>query len=213
VAIAKILDKSHQLTFTTSADMVALKEHFPSLTPEEYFAWEEQQLERHEYLDGEVYAMSGGTINHGDIALNFGVLLKTHLRGRGCKTLNSDCRVKVLGMNKYVYPDTSVTCDDRDKTTTQYITYPCLIIEVLSPGTEAYDRGNKFKMYRRNPNLQEYVLVSADMIEIELFRRTQTDDWRIINYQSGDTVELNSVNLTFEIEQLYEDIVFAEPET
>lgn len=213
MAIAKILDKSHQLTFTTSADMVALKEHFPSLTPEEYFAWEEQQLERHEYLDGEVYAMSGGTINHGDIALNFGVLLKTHLRGRGCKTLNSDCRVKVLGMNKYVYPDTSVTCDDRDKTTTQYITYPCLIIEVLSPGTEAYDRGNKFKMYRRNPNLQEYVLVSADMIEIELFRRTQTDDWRIINYQSGDTVELNSVNLTFEIEQLYEDIVFAEPET
>jgi Uma2 family endonuclease len=213
VAIAKILDKSHQLTFTTSADMVALKEHFPSFTPEEYFAWEEQQSERHEYMDGEVYAMSGGTINHGDIALNFGVLLKTHLRGRGCKTLNSDCRVKILGMNKYVYPDTSVTCDDRDKTTTQYITYPCLIIEVLSPGTEAYDRGNKFKMYRRNPNLQEYVLVSADLIEIELFRRTQTDDWRIINYQSGDTVELNSVNLTFEIEQLYEDIVFAEPET
>jgi Uma2 family endonuclease len=213
VAIAKILDKSHQLTFTTSADMVALKEHFPSFTPEEYFAWEEQQLERHEYLDGEVYAMSGGTINHGDIALNFSVLLKTHLRGRGCKTLNSDCRVKVLGMNKYVYPDTSVTCDDRDKTTTQYITYPCLIIEVLSPGTEAYDRGNKFKMYRRNPNLQEYVLVSADMIEVELFRRTQADDWRIINYQAGDTVELTSVNLKFEIEQLYEDIIFPEPET
>jgi Uma2 family endonuclease len=213
MAIAKIVDESHQLTSTTFADMVALKEHFPSFTPEEYFAWEEQQLERHEYMDGEVYAMSGGTINHGDIALNFGVLLKTHMRGRGCKTLNSDCRVKVLGMNKYVYPDTSVTCDDRDKTTTQYITYPCLIIEVLSPGTEAYDRGNKFKMYRRNPSLQEYVLVSADTIEVELFRRTQTDDWRIINYQAGDKVELTSVNLTFEIEQLYEDIVFPESET
>jgi Uma2 family endonuclease len=88
--------------------MIALKEHFPRFTPEEYFAWEEQQLERHEYIDGEVYAMSGGTINHGDIALNFGVLLKTHMRGRGCKTLNSDCRVKIFGMDKYVYPDTSV---------------------------------------------------------------------------------------------------------
>ena len=190
--------------------MIALKEHFPKFTPEEYFAWEEQQLERHEYIDGEVYAMSGGTVTHSQIASNFNRLLGNHIRGSGCKTLNSDCRVKVLGMDKYVYPDTSVTCDDRDKTTTQYIAYPCLIIEVLSPTTEAYDRGNKFKMYRRNPSLQEYVLVSADTIEIELFRKTETDDWRIINYQAGDTVDLKSINLTCQIEQIYEDIVFTE---
>jgi Uma2 family endonuclease len=192
--------------------MVALKEHFPRFTPEEYFAWEEQQLERHEYIDGEVYAMSGGTINHGDIAGNILTLLKTHMRGRGCKILNSDCRVKILEIDKYVYPDTSVTCDERDKTTTQYITYPCLIVEVLSSSTEAYDRGNKFKMYRRNPSLQEYVLVSAETIEIELFRKTDTDLWQIINYQTGDVVELKSINLTFPIEQIYEDIVFAEYE-
>ena len=190
--------------------MVAAREHLPRFTPEEYFAWEEQQLERHEYIDGEVYAMSGGTINHGDIALNFGALLKSHMRGRGCKTLNSDCRVSIVGSTKYVYPDLSVTCDERDQTTAQYITYPCLIVEVLSPGTEAYDRGNKFKMYRRNPSLQEYVLVSAEMIEIELFRKTDTDDWRIINYQAGDTVELKSINLICPIEQIYEDIVFFE---
>jgi Uma2 family endonuclease len=190
--------------------MIALKEHSPKFTPEEYFAWEEQQLERHEYIDGEVYAMSGGTINHGDIAGNFLSLLKAHMRGSGCKTLNSDCRVSIVGATKYVYPDISVTCDDRDKTMSQYITYPCLIVEVLSPTTEAYDRGNKFKMYRRNPSLQEYVLVSVDTIEIELFRKTETDDWRIINYQTGDTVELKSVNLTCQIEQIYEDIVFPE---
>lgn len=190
--------------------MVAAREHLPRFTPEEYFAWEEQQLERHEYIDGEVYAMSGGTINHGDIALNFGALLKSHMRGRGCKTLNSDCRVSIVGSTKYVYPDLSVTCDERDQTTAQYITYPCLIVEVLSPGTEAYDRGNKFKMYRRNPSLQEYVLVSAETIEIELFRKTDTDDWRIINYQAGDTVELKSINLTCQIEQIYEDIAFFE---
>jgi Uma2 family endonuclease len=103
-----------------------------------------------------------------------------------------------------------VTCDDRDRTTTQYITYPCLIVEVLSPSTEAYDRGNKFKMYRRNPSLQEYVLVSVDAIEIELFRKTETGDWRIINYQKGDAIELKSVNFTCQIEQVYEDIVFNE---
>jgi Uma2 family endonuclease len=188
--------------------MIALKEHFPRFTPEEYFAWEEQQLERHEYMDGEVYAMSGGTVIHSQIASNFNRLLGNHLRGSGCKTLNSDCRVNVLGMDKYVYPDTSVTCDERDKTTTQYITHPCLIVEVLSPSTEAYDRGNKFKMYRRNPSLQEYVLVSTDVIEIELFRKIDTEDWRIINYQAGDSMELKSVNLTFLIDEIYEDIVF-----
>ena len=187
--------------------MIALKEHFPKFTPEEYFLWEEQQLERHEYIDGEVYAMSGGTIAHGEIAGNFLALLKAHLRGSGCKTLNSDCRVSIVGAMKFVYPDISVTCDDRDKTTAQYVTYPCLIVEVLSPSTEAYDRGNKFKMYRRNPSLQEYVLVSVEAIEVELFRKTETGDWRIINYQAGDMVELKSVNFTCQIEQIYEGIV------
>lgn len=188
--------------------MVAATDNSSRLTPEEYFTWEEQQLERHEYIDGEVYAMSGGTINHGAIALNFGALLKVHMRGRGCKTLNSDCRVSIVGATKYVYPDLSITCDERDRTTTQYITYPCLIIEVLSPATEAYDRGNKFKIYRRNPSLQEYVLVSADLIEIELFRKNNGDNWQIINYQSGDIVELKSINLSIPIEQIYEDIIF-----
>jgi Uma2 family endonuclease len=188
--------------------MVAIKDNSLRFTPEEYFAWEEQQLERHEYIDGEFYAMSGGTINHGAIALNFGALLKDHMRGRGCKTLNSDCRVSIMGSTKYVYPDLSITCDDRDRTTAQYITYPCLIVEVLSPGTEAYERGNKFKMYRRNLSLQEYILVSADEIEIELFRRSDGDNWQIINYQAGDIIELKSINLSIPIEQIYEDIEF-----
>jgi Uma2 family endonuclease len=188
--------------------MIAAREHFPRLTPEEYFAWEEQQLVRHEYIDGEVYAMSGGTIDHSDIAGNFLVLLKAHLRGSGCKTLNSDARVNILESSHYVYPDVSVTCDDRDKTTAQYITYPCLVVEVLSSSTEAYDRGNKFKLYRRNPCLQEYVLVSAESMAIELFRKVG-DNWSIIDYEPGDVVELASINLTFPIEQVYEDIVFS----
>jgi Uma2 family endonuclease len=188
--------------------MIAVKENSPRFTPEEYFAWEEKQLERHEYIDGEVYAMSGGTVNHSQIAVNFVSLLKNHLSGSGCKTLNSDCRVKMVEGDNYTYPDVSVTCDERDRTTTQYITYPCLIVEVLSDSTEAYDRGGKFRMYRRNPILQDYVLVSAEKIEIDLYRKTENGSWEIINYQAGDAIELKSVNLSFPIERVYEDVVF-----
>jgi Uma2 family endonuclease len=188
--------------------MVAAREHFPRFTPEEYFAWEEQQLHRHEYIDGEVYAMSGGSINHSDIAMNFGTMLKNHLRGSGCKTLNSDARVNIFESNNYIYPDLSVTCDERDKTTPQYIKYPCLVVEVLSPSTEAYDRGNKFKLYRRNPSLIDYVLVDSSRMTIDLYRKDESSNWYIINYEAGDLIDLKSVNLTFSIEQVYEDIDF-----
>jgi Uma2 family endonuclease len=196
--------------------MIAAREHFPRFTPEEYFAWEEQQLHRHEYIDGEVYAMSGGTQNHSDIAMNFGTMLKSHLRGSGCKTFNSALRVNIFESNNYIYPDLSVTCDDRDKSTPQYITHPCLIIEVLSPSTEAYDRGNKFKLYRKNPSLRDYVLVDTSKMAIDLYRKDQSGNWYIINYEAEDSlaqpfgtkIELKSVNLTFSIEQVYEDIIF-----
>jgi Uma2 family endonuclease len=188
--------------------MIAVKDNSPRFTPEEYFSWEEKQLERHEYIDGEVYAMSGGTVNHSRIALKFGALLDNHLRGSGCQTLNSDCRVKMVEGDNYTYPDVSVTCDERDKTTTQYITYPCLIVEVLSDSTEAYDRGGKFRMYRQNPILQDYLLVSSEKIEIDMYRKTESGSWEIINYQKGDPIELKSINLTFPIEGIYQDIVF-----
>jgi Uma2 family endonuclease len=188
--------------------MIAAQDTFPKFTPEEYFAWEEQQQCRHEYVDGEIYAMTGGTLNHGRIALNFGALLTTHLRGSGCQTGNSDCRVNIQGSNDYVYPDLSVTCDLRDRTATQFISYPCLIAEVLSPSTEAYDRGNKFRMYRRNPILKDYVLIDANSVAIDLYRKDEAENWYILNYQAGDTIDLGSINLTFSIEQVYEDIIF-----
>ena len=188
--------------------MVALKDNLPRFTPEEYFAWEEHQLERHEYIDGEVYAMTGGTQNHSDIAGNFLTLLKLHLRGSGCKAFNSDLRVKIFESNKYVYPDLSVTCDQRDKTTPQYITHPCLIIEVLSPSTAAYDRSDKFRMYRRNPNLIDYVLVDTNKMAIDLYCKDELNKWQIINYAEGDEIELKSINLQIPIEQVYQDIIF-----
>jgi Uma2 family endonuclease len=191
--------------------MVAIPARSPHprfANPEEYFAWEERQEVRHEYIDGEVYAMSGGTINHSLIALNFGSLLRNHLSGSGCLTLNSDARVKINLSERFVYPDVSVTCDERDRSTPQYITYPCLIIEVLSDSTEAYDRGEKFKKYRRNPNLQEYVLVNSNKIAIDLYSRDEDGKWYIINYEAGEQIELKSINLTLSIERVYENVTF-----
>ncbi len=194
--------------------MIAAKENVPQLTPEEYFAWEEKQLEKHEYIDGQVYAMSGGSINHGRVAIKLTAMFDTHLENSGCITGNSDIKINIVETRNYTYPDASVTCDDRDKTTTQYITYPCLIVEVLSASTESYDRGGKFRLYRQNPVLQDYLLVSSTSIEMDLYHKQETGEWVIINYKEGDTVELKSINLNFLIEQVYRGLnLTPEPES
>jgi Uma2 family endonuclease len=139
--------------------------------------------------------------------VRFITLFSNHLETSNCEIGNSDLRVNITGTNNYTYPDVSVTCDNRDKTTTQYITYPCLIVEVLSASTEAYDRGGKFRMYRNNPILQDYLLVSSTSIEIDLYHHKENGEWIIINYKEGDTIELKSINLSFAIEQVYRGLV------
>ncbi|MGB5915605.1 MAG: Uma2 family endonuclease, partial [Phormidesmis sp.] len=172
--------------------MIAAKDNLPQLTPEEYFTWEEKQLEKHEYIGGEVYAMSGGSVNHSRISVRFITLFSNHLEGRTCEPGNSDLRVSIVGTNDYTYPDVSVTCDERDRETSQYITYPCLIVEVLSDSTVAYDRGAKFRLYRNNPVLQDYLLVSTVRIEMDLYHKNDAGDWLILNYKPGDIIELKS---------------------
>ena len=189
-------------------NMVALKEHFPHFTPAEYLEWEEQQEFRHEYVDGEIYAMTGGTVNHGEIAANFINILRNHLRGSGCRVLTSDVKIQTLESNSYCYPDVSVTCDDLDRRATKFISHPCLIVEVLSPSTEAYDRGDKFALYRRSSTLQDYVLVSTNAMRVDLYQRNERGRWEILSYDAGDTIDLPSVNLSVPVGQIYEDIVF-----
>ena len=133
-----------------------------------------------------------------------------------CIALNSDVKIKIQASKKYVYPDASATCDERDRQTTQFISHPSLIVEVLSPSTEAYDspkvtlceRGKKFKLYQRSTSLVEYVLVSAEEIEIEVFRKNERSKWEVTNYVAGDIVELESINLTFPIDRVYRGIEF-----
>ena len=188
--------------------MIAARDEERYFTPEEYFIWEETQLEKHELIDGRVYAMSGGTQNHSAIKLNIGSLIKAHLRGSKCRVFNSDLKVNIFKTRNYTYPDLSVTCDPRDSSSPQYITYPCLIVEVLSDSTEAYDRGKKFEKYRQNPNLVDYVLVSCDEMAVDIYHKNDAGEWVILSYREGDRVELRSIDLSVAIEVFYEEVIF-----
>lgn len=188
--------------------MVATQSH-PHLTPQEYFEWEARQAIRYEYFDGEVFAMTGGSIPHAEIALNFASFLRDQLRSR-CKVRNSDAKVGITDEGPFTYPDISVTCDERDRTAQQFSRYPCLIVEVVSPSTEAYDRGGKFALYRRLESLKEYVLVGSESQFVEVFRRNAEGTWTFIPYSAGDAVELTSIGLTVPMAVLYEEVVFEE---
>jgi Uma2 family endonuclease len=188
--------------------MVAALQHFPRFTPAEYLEWEEQQEFRNEFVKGEVYAMTGGTINHSKIAVNLTISIGSHLQSGNCQLLNSDAKVKVAESEAFFYPNLSVSCDERDNNADKFISHPCLIIEVLSPATEAYDRGEKFRLYRRSPSLQEYVLVSTTAINVEVFGRDNRGQWLFTAYSAGDIVELNSITCSFPIEQIYAGIAF-----
>lgn len=141
----------------------------------------------------------------------------THALGsEQCIALNSNVRIKIQAAEKYVYPDASVTCDEQDRQAPQFINHPSLIVEVLSPNTEAYDsstktlreRGKKFKLYQRSTSLIEYILVSAEEMEIEIFRKNDRGKWEVTGYNAGEVVELESINLTFPIERVYQGIQF-----
>jgi Uma2 family endonuclease len=170
--------------------MVSAQVHH-RLTPQDYFEWEAQQELRYEYFDGEVFAMDRSLLPHADIALNVASLLRAQLQVR-CKVRSSDAKVGITEDGPFVYPDVSVSCDERDRTAQKFSRYPCLIVEVISPRTEAYDRGGKFAFYRRLESLKEYVLVGSEAKTVEAFRRNSNGSWALIPYGLGETIELAS---------------------
>jgi Uma2 family endonuclease len=175
---------------------------------QEYLEWEERQEFKYEYLNGKVYAMTGGTLTHNDIALNLASTLKTRLRERRCRVNMADAKVCVSDAGPCYYPDVVVSCDERDRQATRYLQYPSLIVEVLSPSTEAYDRGGKFTQYRRIQTLREYVLIDAEKVSVECFRLNDRGFWELHPYEIGDEVELTSIDLRFPIALVYEDVQF-----
>jgi Uma2 family endonuclease len=176
------------------------------MSPAEYLLWEAQQQVKHEYMDGYAYAMTGGTLAHSIIGGNLFTLLKNHLRGGSCTAFNSDAKVLVSENGPFFYPDVSVTCNAQDLQAIDFIQHPCLIAEVLSPGTQGFDRGDKFTYYRRIDAFREYLLISAERVEVEIFRLNERAKWELTPYVAGELVELTSVEYHFPIELLYEGI-------
>lgn len=188
------------------------------MTAQEYLAWEEQQPIKYEYINGEVFAMTGGTIPHNDVTINLTTALKNHLRGTGCKVQMADVKLGVSENGPFYYPDVMVSCDPRDRTSRKAIYHPCLIVEVLSPGTEAWDRGRKFENYRKIQTLKEYVLIEVDRRNVECYRLNEKGKWELTAYAFDATtvsdteieVELISVDFRCPMSLLYEDVVFPE---
>jgi Uma2 family endonuclease len=180
------------------------------ITPEEYLQLELKSDVKHEYIDGYVYAMAGANDSHVTVSGNLFTLLRNHVRGSGCRVFISDMKARIEKLNRYYYPDVMVTCNERDKENPTEKKFPCLIVEVLSDSTEAFDRGDKFADYQILESLQEYVLINVKRQRVECFRRNSEGLWLLQSYTSQEKFfQLQSINFEAEMSALYEDVVFA----
>ncbi|MUG98682.1 Uma2 family endonuclease [Scytonema sp. UIC 10036] len=190
------------------------------MSAEKYLIWEPTQEQRYEYWDGEVVAMSGGTRSHNRVCGNFFRVLDDALLDRIFEVYIVDVKVQVESKQKYFYPDVVVTCDERDSfacakgdRNPQLIQFPCLIVEVLSPSTEAADRGKKFAKYRQSSTLKEYILVQVAQPGVEVFRRNEQGKWVLSEYNLDELLPLESVNVEIAIADLYRQVQFETEET
>lgn len=175
------------------------------ITVEDYLEGELRSDIRHEYIDGEVYAMVGASAAHNVIVGNLFAALHAHLRGGPCQVFMADMKVNIKWQEskRFYYPDIQVCCDPNDREA-YYRSRPKLIIEVLSPHTEREDRSSKFYAYRRIDSLEEYVLIAQDTYRVEVYRRST--DWDLEIYGREDQVGLDSVAFTIAVADIYEAV-------
>lgn len=180
-----------------------------NLSPEEYLDFERSSEEKHEYLDGEVFAMSGAKRNHNKIVTNLSGLVWQHLKGRNCESYANDMRVFVPKTGLYTYPDLAVVCgeprfqDDVPDT----LFNPVLLIEVLSESTESYDRGAKFQHYRSIDSLKEYILVSQSEARIEKFTRQGDGFWMLSEaIGPGSSITFESIDCEIPLAEVYDKV-------
>ncbi len=178
----------------------------PVLSAEEFIAWESSQAERHEFVNGEVFAMAGAEDRHVTVAGNVYIALREHLRGTPCRTYVSDMKLNVAAANSYFYPDVMVTCDAGDAASALVKQEPVLLVEVLSLSTAAYDRGDKFVHYRRIASLQEYVLVDIDTRRTDVFRKQADGLWVLHPFAAPDPIQLASVNMVLSSDALFAEV-------
>lgn len=174
---------------------------------EEYLEMENASLEKHEYYQGEIFAMSGAKVPHNLITKNLLIGLGIKLKGKSCQPFGSDQRIHIEANTLFTYPDISIICGDIiTRNNDDYnVLNPTVLIEVLSPSTKNYDRGEKFKLYRDIPTLKEYVLVDSESIHVEIFRLNANNHWELEEYnKDAQTVLIQAINTPLSIEEIYE---------
>lgn len=182
----------------------------PFITEEMYLEQERSSTTKHEYYDGNIYLMAGASEQHNLIALNIAATLHALLRGKGCRTYPSDMRLKVIKTGLNTYPDFTIVCGQSqftDPIKRDTLINPIVIIEILSPSTERYDRGMKFQHYRTIPSFQEYILVSQDKYHIERFIRQENNEWVLSEAVGLEAVmPIASVQGALTLQDVYEQV-------
>lgn len=193
--------------------MSALPQPRIDFSLQDYLDWEEKQDGRHEFVAGEVFAMTGARATHNLVAGAIYMALRQALRGSPCQVFIEGMKVQIQAADAVLYPDVLVTCDpvDRGPDAELAKTAPRLVVEVLSDSTAAYDRGRKFELYQRLPSLQEYLLVEPERRHVDLFRRGADGLWVLHPAGPEGQIELASVGLALPLEVIYEDVAAGAP--
>lgn len=172
----------------------------------DFLAWDETQTERHEYLDGDVFAMAGVEDRHATVTGNVYIALRQHLRGSPCRVFATDVKLHVDAANAYFYPDVFVTCSEADRASALIKRDALLVVEVQSSSTAGYDRGAKLASYRLAPALQEIVLIDIDARRCDVYRRSEAAVWSLRSFGREEALQLASVDLHIPASELYAEL-------
>jgi Uma2 family endonuclease len=190
-----------------------MKAHkLPILSIKEYIQHEIENGLKYEYHNGKIYALAGGSLNHGLLCGNIYSELRSSLKNKNsnCKPLTSEIKLNIQNKNSFVYPDTMVICGEIEtsKNDKNSVTNPILIVEVLSKSTSDYDRGDKFYFYRQIETLQEYILIEQDKYVVEVYyKKPKSDLWRISRFEGFDEkIKIQSLDISISMKDLYFDV-------
>lgn len=183
--------------------MTALRQ--PTMTLDAFLQWENDQPERHEYHRGEVFAMVGARRSHGRVVSNLNRRLGERLDGTPCQVFTEGMKLQIAE-DTILYPDVFVTCDKNDLATDMVFRAPRVVIEVLSPSTQSYDRSQKFALYRRLPSLQDYLLVDPDTRRVEALRREPPDRWLFVDMSQDEAIAIPSLDCRIPLAQVFQGL-------
>jgi Uma2 family endonuclease len=177
-----------------------------AMTAEEFLVWEAEQPERHDFVDGEVFAMAGAEDRHITASGNVYMALRQYLTGTPCRAYMADMKVAAADDRHFFYPDVIVTCSEADRQSALIKREPTLIVEVLSPSTAAYDLGDKFAHYRQIPALREIAFINLDARRTDVYRKGTDGLWVLHSFDAGANVQFATVDLTITAAALFADV-------